>query len=191
MTLRSCWRRFVWRNMITFGSPHQGVFGVPECEAEVSFDIKVFLHYIKVFVFVFVFLGAKCEVDSSSLPRQCLCFRLAMRFSVSWCGGWSLLVLTSPGSRFCKRKQFFSLSENIWFVQTGPCCPSSVLAWPLQPNSLFGKKKMDDLVLCLIKEICSQDLTTWPIWTTSARQKTKHTKRWQSNQFRNIKQTQK
>ena len=33
----------------------------------------------------------------------------------------------------------FSFSENIWFVQTGPCCPSSVLAWPLQPNSLFGK----------------------------------------------------
>ena len=45
----------------------------------------------------------------------------------------------------------------------------------------------DDLVLCLIKQICSQDLTTWPIWTTSARQKTKHTKRWQANQFRNKK----
>ena len=59
MTLWSHWRRFVCRNLITFGSPHQGVFGVPECEAEVSFDIKVFLHYIKVFVFVFVFLNAR------------------------------------------------------------------------------------------------------------------------------------
>ena len=25
----------LYRNLVTFGSPHQGVFGIPECEAEV------------------------------------------------------------------------------------------------------------------------------------------------------------
>ena len=32
---RMCHHYFPFRNLVTFGSPHQGVFGIPECEAEV------------------------------------------------------------------------------------------------------------------------------------------------------------
>ena len=31
------------RNLVTFGSPHQGVFGIPECEAEVPAAPDFFL----------------------------------------------------------------------------------------------------------------------------------------------------
>ena len=34
---------------------------------------------------------------------------------------------------------FYGLFENIWIAESGSCGPSSVLAWPIQPNPLFGK----------------------------------------------------
>ena len=45
--------------MITFGSPHQGVFGVPECEAEVSFGIEIFIFALQLMYLYFWVLNAK------------------------------------------------------------------------------------------------------------------------------------
>lgn len=36
------------RNLLTFGSPHQGVFGIPECEAEVRICFLIFCSRINV-----------------------------------------------------------------------------------------------------------------------------------------------
>ena len=72
------------RNLVTFGSPHQGVFGIPECEAEVPVDSS-FLLLWKTFT-----LGGKC-------PSM----RAGATIDLSW-GLWAL----DPGLRLLWNSSF-------------------------------------------------------------------------------------
>ena len=81
------------RNLVTFGSPHQGVFGIPECEAEVPAAPDVFL--------ALKYFHSRWEIP----------------FCVSWRASWSRLVHTSLGSRFAipaKLFPIFLLNRTLW-----------------------------------------------------------------------------
>ena len=81
------------RNLVTFGSPHQGVFGIPECEAEVPAAPDVFL--------ALKYFHSRWEIP----------------FCVSWRANWSRLVHTSLGSRFtspAKLFPIFRLNRTLW-----------------------------------------------------------------------------
>ena len=110
------------RNLVTFGSPHQGVFGIPECEAEVHICFLIFAQeYSRT-------QGGKCPFVWVGAPTDI---------------AWGVRAL-DPGLRF--RNSFHdSLGpSHKKFPQpwTGPCGPGSVLAWPLQPDSLPGRQMM-------------------------------------------------
>ena len=76
------------RNLVTFGSPHQGVFGIPECEAEVPAAPDFFL--------ALKYFHSRWEI----------------LFCVSWRASWSRLVHTSLGSRFAIPAKLFHLQNS-------------------------------------------------------------------------------